>query len=135
MYGKFGHSTVLSRLSVFVFRPELTKPRSAGEGTFPDQSVRHLILFMTSCCRMKRKAACRPTTLVSNTTFNPTLHSASIPPPSQPVLPRQNQAESGPTKIKVNPTEVPQDMCHPVQKREKGTREEKGKVAVTEERQ
>ena len=40
-------------------------------------------------------------------------------PAAQPVLlishqPRQNQAEGGKAKIKVNPTEVHQEMCHPV---------------------
>ena len=40
-------------------------------------------------------------------------------PAAHPVLlishqPRQNQAEGGTAKIKVNPTEVRQEMCHPV---------------------
>ena len=40
-------------------------------------------------------------------------------PPAQPVLPishqpRQNQAEGGTSKIKVNPTQVRQEMGHPV---------------------
>ena len=40
-------------------------------------------------------------------------------PGAQPVLPishqpRQNQAEGGTAKIKVNPTQVRQEMCHPV---------------------
>ena len=40
-------------------------------------------------------------------------------PGAQPVLPishqpRQNQAERGTAKIKVNPTQVRQEMCHPV---------------------
>ena len=40
-------------------------------------------------------------------------------PAAQPVLPisnqpNQNQAEGGTAKIKVNPTQVRQEMCHPV---------------------
>ena len=42
-------------------------------------------------------------------------------PAAQPVLPishkpRQNQAEGGTAKIKVNPTQVHQEMCYPAQK-------------------
>ena len=40
-------------------------------------------------------------------------------PAAQPLLPtshqpKQNQAEGGTAKIKVNPTQVHQEMCHPV---------------------
>ena len=45
--------------------------------------------------------------------------STILPKGAQPVLPishqpGQNQAEGGTEKIKVNPTEVCQEMCHPV---------------------